>query len=145
MPRLTIGIIAAFALSLTFGAAQFASGRDLYEAAPDGLKNLPDGLKNLLTEPLTAGGNSVNRGAKSDRVTGVLGSPAQTRTIALRLEGFADTSFLLRVPVANGATNSSSTRFRTNPGERKLTVACEPVVSILTEVAKRLQPGRCVT
>jgi hypothetical protein len=138
MPRLTIGIIAAFALSLTFGAAQFASGRDLYEAAPDGLKN-------LLTEPLTAGGNSVNRGAKSDRVTGVLGSPAQTRTIALRLEGFADTSFLLRVPVANGATNSSSTRFRTNPGERKLTVACEPVVSILTEVAKRLQPGRCVT
>jgi len=138
MPRLTIGIIAAFALSLTFGAAQFASGRDLYEAAPDGLKN-------LLTEPLTAGGNAVNRGAKSDRVTGVLGSPAQTRTIALRLEGFADTSFLLRVPVANGATNSSSTRFRTNPGERKLTVACEPVVSILTEVAKRLQPGRCVT
>jgi len=138
MPRLTIGIIAACALSLTFGAAQFASGRDLYEAAPDGLKN-------LLTEPLTAGGNSVNRGAKSDRVTGVLGSPAQTRTIALRLEGFADTSFLLRVPVANGATNSSSTRFRTNPGERKLTVACEPVVSILTEVAKRLQPGRCVT
>ena len=138
MPRLTIGIIAAFALSLTLGAAQFASGRDLYEAAPDGLKN-------LLTEPLTAGGNSVNRGAKSDRVTGVLGSPAQTRTIALRLEGFADTSFLLRVPVANGATNSSSTRFRTNPGERKLTVACEPVVSILTEVAKRLQPGRCVT
>jgi len=138
MPRLTIGIIAAFALSLTFGAAQFASGRDLYEAAPDGLKN-------LLTEPLTAGGNSVNRGAKSDRVTGVLGSPAQTRTIALRLEGFADTSFLLRVPVANGATNSSSTRFWINPGERKLTVACEPVVSILTEVAKRLQPGRCVT
>jgi hypothetical protein len=138
MPRLTIGIIAAFALSLTLGAAQFASGRDLYEAAPDGLKN-------LLTEPLTAGGNAVNRGAKSDRVTGVLGSPAQTRTIALRLEGFADTSFLLRVPVANGATNSSSTRFRTNPGERKLTVACEPVVSILTEVAKRLQPGRCVT
>lgn len=138
MPQLTIGIIAAFALSLTFGAAQFASGRDLYEAAPVGLKN-------LLTEPLTAGGNAVNRGAKSDRVTGVLGSPAQTRTIALRLEGFADTSFLLRVPVANGATNSSSTRLRTSPGERKLTVACEPVVSILTEVAKRLQPGRCVT
>jgi hypothetical protein len=25
------------------------------------------------------------------------------------------------------------------------TVACEPVVSVLTEVAKQLQPGRCVT
>jgi hypothetical protein len=24
-------------------------------------------------------------------------------------------------------------------------VACEPVVSVLTEVAKLLQPGRCVT
>jgi hypothetical protein len=29
--------------------------------------------------------------------------------------------------------------------DRKLTVACEPVVSVLTEVAKQLQPGRCVT
>ncbi len=28
---------------------------------------------------------------------------------------------------------------------RKATVACEPMVSVLTEVAKQLQPGRCVT
>jgi hypothetical protein len=28
---------------------------------------------------------------------------------------------------------------------RKATVACEPVVSVLTEIAKRLQPGRCIT
>jgi hypothetical protein len=27
----------------------------------------------------------------------------------------------------------------------KATVACEPVVSVLTDIAKRLQPGRCVT
>jgi len=33
----------------------------------------------------------------------------------------------------------------TKPGDRKMTVACEPVVSVLTEVAKLLQPGRCVT
>jgi hypothetical protein len=33
----------------------------------------------------------------------------------------------------------------TKPGDRKLRVACEPVVSTLTEVAKLLQPGRCVT
>jgi hypothetical protein len=25
------------------------------------------------------------------------------------------------------------------------TVACEPVVSVLTEVAKQLPPGRCIT
>jgi hypothetical protein len=30
-------------------------------------------------------------------------------------------------------------------GDRKNAVACEPVVSVLTEVAKLLQPGRCVT
>ena len=28
---------------------------------------------------------------------------------------------------------------------KKLTIACEPMVSSLTEVAKLLQPGRCVT
>ena len=33
-----------------------------------------------------------------------------------------------------------------NSGDRrKATVACEPMVSVLTEVAKQLQPGRCVT
>jgi hypothetical protein len=31
------------------------------------------------------------------------------------------------------------------PGDRKLAVACEPPVSVLTEIAKQLQPGRCVT
>jgi hypothetical protein len=30
-------------------------------------------------------------------------------------------------------------------GGQKTAVACEPVVSVLTEVAKLLQPGRCVT
>ena len=29
-------------------------------------------------------------------------------------------------------------------GGRRM-VACEPVVSVLTEIAKTLQPGRCVT
>jgi hypothetical protein len=138
MPRLTIGIFGAIALSLTFGAAQFASGRDLAEATQDDLQN-------SLTEPLTAGGSAVNRGAKADRAASIIGSPAQTRTIALRLEGFSDTSFLLRVPVANGAGNSSPAPSETKSRNRKMTVACEPVVSVLTEVARLLQPGRCVT
>ena len=30
-------------------------------------------------------------------------------------------------------------------GARKTAVAAEPVVSVLTEVAKLLEPGRCVT
>jgi hypothetical protein len=89
---------------------------------------------------LTAGSLAVNRASKADRAAKLAWSPAQTRTIALRLDGFSDTSFLLRVPAANAAAPAPA-----KPGNRKLTVACEPVVSVLTEVAKLLQPGRCVT
>jgi hypothetical protein len=31
------------------------------------------------------------------------------------------------------------------PASTKRPVACEPSVSILTEIAKNLQPGRCIT
>ena len=91
--------------------------------------------------------SAVNRGSKADRAVSVGGSPAQTRTISVRLEAVSDTSFLLRVPVAigTGNSNSPSAPARTKSGERKLALACEPVVSVLTEVAKLLQPGRCVT
>jgi hypothetical protein len=135
MSRLTTGILAAIALSLTFGAAQFALGRDLPEATQD--HALPEPMSSSMS---SAGG--INRAAKADRAARPVGSPLQTQTISLRLGGFADTSFLVRVPVAAGAGNPS-----TSPGanNRKPMVACEPVVSMLTEVAKLLQPGRCVT
>jgi hypothetical protein len=138
MSRLAIGIYGAIALSLTSGVAQLALGHDLSETTLAGLQN-------SLTDSLTAGGHAVNRRSKANRAVSVGGSPAQTRTISLRLDGFSDTSFLVRVPVAIGTGNSSSAPARTKSGERKLVLACEPVVSVLTEVAKRLQPGRCVT
>ncbi len=143
MSRLATGIFGAIALSLMLGAAQFASGQDLSEASQDRLAQ--DRLENAFQEPLAAVGIAVNRASKADRVASVAGSPAQTRTISLRLDGFSDTSFLVRVPVAAGTGNSSSVPSGTRPGIRKLTVACEPVVSVLTEVARLLQPGRCVT
>jgi hypothetical protein len=143
MSRLATGIYGAIALSLTLGAAQLASGRDLSDASQDGLQQ--DRLQSAFREPLTTGGTAVNRAAKADRVASMAGSPAQTRTIALRLEGFSDTSFLVRVSVANGADGASSAPALIKPGNRKMMVACEPVVSVLTEVAKRLQPGRCMT
>ena|SRR5579859_1390840 len=134
MSRLATGILGTMAVSLALGAAQLASGRDLSAA-------MPDDLPNALTQPLTAA-NAVNRTAKADRAAGTVGSPAQTRTISLRLDGFSDTSFLVRIPVAGG---SSSAPPPAKFGDRKMAVACEPVVSVLTEIAKRLQPGRCVT
>ena len=125
MSKFTTGILAAIALSLSFGAAQFALGRDLPEAAPS-----------------PAGG--INRIVKADRIAIIAGSAAQTRTIALRLDGFSDTSFLVRVPLAKGPESPSAPP-KAKPAGRRPMVACEPVVSLLTEVAKLLQPGRCVT
>jgi hypothetical protein len=118
------GILGASAVSLTFGAVQFASGRD---------------LGSLSQVALISAGLDINRTAKTDRAAAMPASAGRTQTISLRLGGVSDTSVLVRVPVAQAAPDTSFAK----PGERK--VACEPVVSVLTEVAKQLQPGRCVT
>src|SRR5437879_278937 len=88
-------------------------------------------------------------------LTGCRDSAAPTQTISLRLDALSDTSVLVRLPAAkpagqearNGppAPPAPSAPAVTKSGDRKMTVACEPVVSVLTEVAKLLQPGRCVT
>jgi hypothetical protein len=136
MSQLSRGIFGAIAVSLTFGAVQFASGRDL------GSRQNPLGQQ----DPAGTSAAAINRAAKADRAAGVAGLAVQMRTISLRLESLSDTSVLIRIPVAREAQNSSSAPSSlTKSGDRRATVACEPVVSILTEVAKQLQPGRCVT
>jgi hypothetical protein len=122
---LSRGIFGAIAVTLTFGAVQLASGRDL------------SAVSQASVAPAETG---INRAAKADRAVGAVISPARTQTISLRLNGLSDTSVLVRMPMAQAARPSSSS---TGPGERKL--ACEPVVSVLTEIAKQLQPGRCLT
>ena len=83
----------------------------------------------------------VNRAAKADRAT-VPASAGQSQTISLRPDGLADTSVLVRVPVAREARNEARDRPAPSSvpksGTRKTAVACEPVVSVLTEVAKLL-------
>jgi hypothetical protein len=129
MSKLTKGILSAVAVSLTLGAAQFALGSDLTgrqqanAAAPD---------------------TAVNRAGKADRAARPAGPGVQSQTILLKLDGLAATSVLVRVPVADAA-RSSSGRSLMKSGNGKTAVACEPMVSVLTEVAKQLQPGRCVT
>ena len=137
MSRLTTGISGAVALVLISGAAQFALGRDLGRD----LGMSPAGQ--LSPGSPAADASAVNRGAKADRATGPAGSPAATRTVSLKLSGFSDTTFLLRVPVTSATPAAvSSTPKRVAP---KPAVACEPMVSVLTEVAKQLEPGRCVS
>ena len=136
MSRLTTGISGAVALVLISGAAQFALGRDLG-------RDLGMSPADQLSGSPAADASAVNRGAKADRATGPAGSPAVMRTVSLKLSGFSDTTFLLRVPVTSATpTAASSTAKRVAP---KPAVACEPMVSVLTEVAKQLEPGRCVT
>jgi hypothetical protein len=123
------GMLGAVAISLTFGAVGFASGRDL-----------TGGLQ-ALGHPQPTG---VNRAAKADRVTAFRAPFAPTRTISFKLAELADTSILARIPLTVEA-HSNAAPALPQLGAHKPAVACEPVVSVLTEVAKRLQPGRCVT
>ena len=141
MSQIRKGIFASLAVALTLGAVQLAfaheliGGRQATNAVP---------------------GTGVNRAAKADRAA-VPSLHGQTETIALRHDGVADTSVLVRVPVAKDTAREPAKEARnetrngptpppvTKPAARKFTVACEPPVSVLTEVAKLLQPGRCVT
>ena len=48
------------------------------------------------------------------------------------------------MPIAQPARSGASAPSWTKSGNGKPTVACEPVVSVLTEAGKQLQPGRCL-
>jgi hypothetical protein len=137
MSQIRKGIFSSLAIGLTLGAVQLAFAHDLI-----------GGRQAASAAP----GTGINRAAKADRAP-VPASPGQTQTIAFRHDGVIDTSVLVRVPVAkegskearNNETRNAPTPPVTKPGPKKIAVACEPPVSVLTEVAKLLQPGRCVT
>ncbi len=134
MSHLAKGIFGAIAVSLALSAVPLAFGQDL-----------ADRWQAVAGAPETV----INRSAKADRAAGVASSAVPTRTISLRFDSLADTSVLVRVPVTKKpeteARNGPSAPSLFKSGDRKATVACESVVSVLTEVAKQLQPGRCVT
>jgi hypothetical protein len=139
------GIFGAIALSLTFGAV--ASGRDLGQRDASGQINaaqINSTQINSAEANSTEAQAAVNRTAKADRAPRVAGPTSQTQTVSLRLDGLADTSVLIRMPAARVARGGAPASLLTKSGSGR-TLACEPVVSVLTEVAKRLQPGSCVT
>ncbi|MEH2552616.1 hypothetical protein V1286_000145 [Bradyrhizobium algeriense] len=141
MSQIFKAILAALAITATFGAFQLASGHDL------------TGRRQLAA---TAPATDINRAAKADRAAPRAAS-GQSDTITIRSVGLDDTSVVVRVPVVQApvtqepvvqdeARNRPSAPAPAKPGPtKKMTVACEPPVSVLTEVAKLLQPGRCVT
>lgn len=126
-------IFAALAVVTTLGAVQLASGHDLADRF------------RAVSEP--AGAAGINRAAKADREA-IPQAVAPGRTILFKVESLADTSVLVRIPVEKEARNLPPAPAAAKPTRdktKKMTLACEPVVSMLTEVAKLLQPGKCVT
>lgn len=128
MSQTSKAFLGAVAVSLTLGAVQLAFGHDLI-----------DRWQAVSGKPV----HLVNRAGKADRLAAPKSPAAPTRTVSLRLNDLAGTSVLLRLPFAE-ARNTRPPALLQAP-RRKMTLACEPVVSSLTEVAKLLQPGRCVT
>lgn len=130
MSYLVKGIFAVAAVSLTLGAVQLASGHDLAAS-----------LQGLSASPV----DSVNRAAKEDRAALLVPSLLTTRTIAFRPPGIPGTSVLIQIPARVEARQIKRTPPIKSSQQKSMAAACEPVVSVLTDVAKRLQPGRCVT
>lgn len=128
-------VLGAVAVTLTLGAAQFAQGEDMTV-----------GMRTTGTPE-----QGINRAAKADRAPVAAEPVAPTHTIAIHVDRLPQTSILVRIPVAQQASNATPTPaspslFRPKSGEQvKASVACEPVVSVLSDIAKRLQPGRCIT
>ena len=133
------GILGVIAVSASFGAIQLASGHDL---------DFTIGLKAFAAIPVegVVPAAVVNRTAKGDRVAGAVAPAEPMQTISIHVDRIADSSVLVRIPRLQQARKSAPAAPRLiQSEERKATVACEPMVSVLTEIAKRLQPGRCVT
>jgi hypothetical protein len=129
MSQKVTGILAAAAVSLTFGAVQFASGHDLTVG---------------LATPAAPATAAVNRAAKTDRAAVLPEATVATRTISIHVDRAPDTSVLVRMPLGNQARSTPPASLLRSK-ESKNAVACEPSVSVLTEIAKSLQPGRCIT
>ena len=144
MSQVFKAISGALAVTTTFGAVQFASGQDLTEGLA--------GRFQALTEPSGAASiphaTEINRTAKGNREAVVPNTAGPARTVLMKVDSLADTSILTRIPIEKEARNDQPAQPAAKPpakGGAKRMVACEPVVSVLTEVAKLLQPGKCVT
>ena len=139
MSRMSSALVAATALVLTAGAVQFASGRDLRGTV-------------VSAAPPTVATDAVNRAMKADRGSVQAQAHVAMQTFAIRPTHLIDTSVLVRVPVATPGKEANEVvrlpaapSMLKSPAASKPTVACEPMVSVLTDVAKQLAPGRCLT
>jgi len=138
MSRWSKGFFAVIAASLAFGAVhlEIASGSDL-KVPVRGDAGLFGSRGVGATQPLVA--EEVNRAGKSDRLASAVAG-ASGPTIVFKLAGLKNTSVATFLPLAQRAQAPA-------PVSKSVLgrAACEPPVSALTEVARVVQNGRCVT
>ncbi|MBV9460087.1 MAG: hypothetical protein JO141_21585 [Bradyrhizobium sp.] len=160
MSHVRKGILGAVAVALSLGAAQFAFGEDLtvgmrFSGAPDQAidRSGKTDRAPVLAEPVAptqtisihvdrVPSTSVlvripfarDEGGAKDQGRATQGSASQQGGA-----GQQGSSNPTAAPEGNAAPSSHQVK-----DPRKM-VACEPVVSVLTDIAKHLQPGRCIT
>jgi len=144
MSRMSSVRIIGIAAAMSLVAAPFAIGGEL----PAWLLR-PAIASAVAVNPLAAAPEAtpVHRAAKADRIAITARSAGPMRTFSIQPRGLTDTSILVRVPeraIERDAINSPGT-VKSNESSSRPRAACEPVVSVLTDVAKRLGPGRCIT
>lgn len=148
MAYMASGTLGAAAVILALGAVHIdgAAGNDGLGSAQRGDASVTMPVRNSDDTIVT----NVDRSAKGDRDTSV--RPAGGLTLSFKLPSLPETSVMMRVPAGEsdavrkapattGAGKGSSDRSSAGPRP----VACEPVVSVLTAVARQLAPGRCIT
>ena len=93
----------------------------------------------------------MNRSTKGDRAQVATAQDAG-RTVSFPVHSIPETSLLLRVKPThvqvqeiNPKSDAATAQRPFKATAQKPAVACEPPVSVLTDIAKMLQPGRCVT
>jgi hypothetical protein len=149
MSNIRRGILGAVAVTLSLGAAQFAFGEDFTVGMRT--SGIPD--------------QAIDRSGKTDRAPLLAEPVAPTQTISIHVDRVPGTSVLVRIPVArdgqggkdqgraaqgSAANPTAAPEGNAAPAAQRAkdprkTIACEPVVSVLTDIAKHLQPGRCIT
>lgn len=140
MTRRSLGLLATTAALALFGGLhlEIAAGRALDRLPPDDAR---------LQNSTTVAASGVNRLAKSDRDQ-VSPSPTEGRTITFRHPDLPSTTVALRLWETAGVAMKSRPALKDKRPEAdrpKHAIACEGMVSALTEVAKQLDAGRCVT
>lgn len=144
MFNMASGILGAAAATLALGAVhlEVAAGNDLLGPARRGDASLA----------APAATQAVNRAAKADRSgdRGAVTPAADAVTLSFRIPGLADQSVMMRLPTgaaieARRRTPAPADSTSGNGVVKRPAIACEPVVSVLTAVAKQLEPGRCIT